>query len=134
MIDIENELFTKAAEILRSRFGSDFTVYGATVLAPSAIPCGCIVESDNFPLVRTQDSGSNENHVELVYDVNVYSNKQSGKKSECKEILAVIDDFFLGVGFTRTTKQPIQLDDVTQFRLFARYTAIVSKDSTIYRR
>lgn len=134
MIDIENELFTKAAEILRSRFGSKFTVYGATVLAPSEFPCVCIEESDNFPLTRTQDSGSNENHVELVYDVNVYSNKQSGKKSECKEILTVIDEFFLGMGFTRTTKQPIPLDDATQFRLFARYEAIVSKDSTIYRR
>lgn len=134
MIDIENPLFTRIAAELRNRFGADFKVYGETVLAPSEFPCACIEESDNFSYQRTQDSGSSENHAELVYDVNVYSNKRNGKKSECKEILSVIDEFFIGLGFTRTTRQPISLDDATKYRLFARYTAVVSKDFTIYRR
>ncbi len=134
MVDIENEVFTGCADKLRNSFGEAFTVYGETVLAPSTFPCACIEESDNFSYQATRDSGTNENHAELVYDVNVYSNKTNGKKTECKEILAVIDDYFLSIGFTRTTKQPISLDDATKYRLFARYNAVASNDSIIYRR
>ena len=134
MIDIESELFTNRASKLRDRFGAKFTVYGETVLAPSEFPCACIEESDNYAYSQSQDSGSNENHAELVYDVNVYSNKRNGKKAECKEILAVIDEYFTGIGFSRTTKNPISLDDATKYRLFARYSAVASKDGTIYRR
>ncbi|MGN0558374.1 MAG: hypothetical protein ACI4IS_02870 [Acutalibacteraceae bacterium] len=134
MIDIENELFTALADILRNKYGSDFTVYGETVLAPSVFPCACIEESDNFTYTKTQDSTNSENHAELVYDVNIYSDKRSGKKTQCKEILAVIDNYFINIGFTRTTKKPISLDDPTKYRLFARYSAVVSKNSKIYRR
>ncbi len=134
MIDIESELFTNIATKLRDRFGAKFTVYGETVLAPSKFPCACIEESDNYAYSQSQDSGSNENHAELVYDVNVYSNKRNGKKAECKKILAVIDEYFTGIGFTRITKNPISLDDATKYRLFARYSAVASHNGKIYRR
>lgn len=134
MIDIENTLFNDIATILRDKYGENFTVYGETVLAPSVFPCACIEEADNYSYTPTQDSSGNENHAQLVYEVNIYSNKTNGKKTECKGILAVIDEFFTGIGFTRTTKQPISLDDATKYRLFARYSAVVSKDFTIYRR
>lgn len=134
MIDIENEVFDKIATALRSKFGEDFTVYGETVLAPSEFPCACIEETDNFSHMRTRDSGSNENHAEIVYEVNVYSNKRTAKKAECKEILSVINGVLSGLGFTRNTKNPIPLDDATKYRLFARYSAIVSRNSVIYRR
>lgn len=134
MVDIETEIFTNVATKLRNKYGARFTVYGETVLTPSEFPCACIEESDNYAYARSGDSGSNENHAELVYEVNVYSNKRNGKKTECKEILAVIDEYFTGVGFTRTTKNPISLDDATKYRLFARYSAVASKDGTIYRR
>lgn len=134
MIDIENKLFTDIATKLRLKYGENFTVYGETVLAPSVFPCACIEEADNYCFTPTQDSGSNENHAELIYEVNIYSSKTNGKKTECKEILAVINEYFTGKGFTRTNKQPISLDDATKYRLFARYTAVVSKDDKIYRR
>lgn len=134
MVDIEKEIFTDIATELRNKYGEKFTVYGETVLAPSEFPCACIEESDNYAHTQTQDSGGNENHADLVYDINIYSNKRSGKKAECKEILAVIDGYFTAVGFARITKNPISLDDATKYRLFARYAAVASKDGTIYRR
>ena len=91
MIDIENEVFTKIATELRSQF-TGINVYGEDVRSPSSFPCVSIVEADNYTLRRTQDSGSNENHANVMYEVNVYSNKTSGKKTECKEIFAVIED------------------------------------------
>ena len=75
------------------------------------------------------------NHARLMYEVNVYSNKQIGKKSECKAIFKVIDDEFATMGFTRILKEPISnLEDATIYRLAGRYTAVVSKNKEIYRR
>lgn len=133
MIDIENEVFTKVATELRSQF-STINIYGEDVRSPSSFPCVSIVEADNYTVKRTQDSGSNENHANLMYEVNVYSNKTSGKKSECKEILAVVDEIMLGMGFTRTMKNPVSMDDATVYRMVTRYTAIVSRNQSIYRR
>lgn len=133
MIDIENEIFTKIAAELRSRF-TGVSVYGEDVRTPSSFPCVSIVEADNYTASYTQDSGSNENHANLMYEVNVYSNKTSGKKSECKDILAVMDGMFLGLGFTRSMKNPVVMDDATIYRLVARYKALVSTNQTIYRR
>lgn len=133
MIDIENEVFTKIASELRSQF-TGINVYGEDVRSPSQFPCVSVVEADNYTVKSTQDSGSNENHAKLMYEVNVYSNKTSGKKTECKEILSVIDDILLGLGFTRTMKNPVSMDDATIYRMVTRYTAIVSTNQTIYRR
>ena len=66
--------------------------------------------------------------------MNAYSNKATTKKSECKAIIAAVDEIMIGLGFTRNTKTPINLDEATKYRIFARYTAVVSKNKTIYRR
>ena len=128
MIDVENEIFTKVATELRTQFPK-VNVYSEDVRSPSSFPCVSIVEADNYTV-----SGSNENHANLMYEVNVYSNKTSGKKTECKEIIAIIDDILLGLGFTRTMKNPVSMDDATIYRMVTRYTAIVSTNQTIYRR
>ena len=38
------------------------------------------------------------------------------------------------LGFTRTMKNPVSMDDATIYRMVTRYTAIVSTNQTIYRR
>ncbi len=133
MIDIENDIFTRVAAALRADFPA-INVYGEEARSPSSFPCVSIVEADNYTVTRTQDSGSNERHASLMYEVNVYSNKTSGKKAECRAIAAVIDDILLGLGFTRTMKKPVSMDDATIYRMVTRYTAVVSIDQTIYRR
>ena len=134
MIDIENEVYNTIAEALGEKF-DPISVYGEYVKSPAKFPAVMIEEKSNSALVRTQDSGSLENHASLMYEVNVYSNKQVGKKSECKAIFALIDTEFQKLGFTRTTKEPIpNLDDATIYRMVGRYTAVVSTGKTIYRR
>lgn len=133
MIDIENDVYNVvSAAVLASYPGA--LVVGKETRMPSKFPCVSIVESDNYTVGYTQDSGSNENHVSLMYSVDVYSNKAKGSKSECKAILAIVDDALIRKGFTRTMKQPISMDDATKYRLVARYTAVADKNKTIYRR
>ena len=133
MIDIENQVFDRVAKRVREQFPDIFMV-GEYVSSPPSFPAASLIEMDNSVRETTIDSGSNENHANVMYEVNVYSNKTNGKKSECKAILAIVDDILLGMGFTRTMKNPVSMDDATIYRMVTRYTAIVSKNQTIYRR
>ncbi len=134
MIDVENEVFNRIATKLREQF-DPISVYGEYVKSPAVFPAVMIEEKANSIYQKSQDSGNVENHVSVMYEVNVYSNKQTGKKSECKAIFKVIDDEFATMGFTRILKEPISnLEDATIYRLVGRYTAVVSKNKEIYRR
>lgn len=134
MIDVENEVFNRIAKVLRENFPS-IVVYGEYVKSPASFPAVMIEEKANSVYQKTQDSGNIEKHASVMYEVNVYSNKQAGKKSECKAIFKLIDDEFAAMGFTRILKEPIpNLEDATIYRMVGRYTGIISTDKTIYRR
>lgn len=133
MIDIESAVFTKVKAALTKQFPG-ITVESTTTYSPSKFPFVCIEETDNYAYLPTRDSQGNENHAVVVLEVNVYSNKASRRKSECKAILATVDTVLAGLGFTRNTKTPINMDNATKYRLFARYSAVVSKNNVIYRR
>ncbi len=133
MIDIETPLFDMLSERLRERFAG-IKVYGEELSAPSTFPCASIVETDNYTKTTTQDSGSYENHATVVFTVTVYSNKTSGKKTECKAILSFIDNIFIHLGFVRTIKEHVTIKNATVCRMITRYTATVSKNLEIYRR
>lgn len=134
MIDVENEIFSIIAKAVRNVY-PDIYMVGEYVQSPPKFPCVSLVEMDNSAYTRTQTSSSVENHVELMYELNVYSNKKSGKKSECKAIAALIDNELAALGFSRTMLQPIpNMADVTVYRMVGRYRVVVSKDKTFYRR
>lgn len=134
MIDVENEIFSKVAAAVRVAFPSVF-MSGEYIRAPTKFPFVSLVEMSNTAYDRTQSSAGLENHASLMYEVNVYSNKTSGKKSECKAIAALIDNELATLGFSRTMLQPIpNMDDATIYRMTGRYTAVISKDKKLYRR
>ena len=134
MIDIENDIFNTVAAVVRAKY-PDIYMVGEYVKTPPKFPCISLVEMDNQSYQRTEDSGSAENHVSVMYEANIYSNKTMGKKAECKEIAALIDEQMMALGFARTMLQPIPNgDDATIYRMVGRYSAIVSKNKVIYRR
>ena len=134
MINVENEIFNIIAKAVRNAYPNAYVV-GEYVKAPARFPCVSIVEMDNTAYDRTQTSGCLENHADISYEVNIYSNKISGKKSECKAIASLIDNEFATLGMSRTMLQPIpNVDDATIYRMLGRYRGVVSKDKVIYRR
>lgn len=134
MINIEEEIFNDVATEVRAEF-PDVYMVGEYVKTPSKFPFVSLVEQDNYIYTKTQTSLSDENHCQVMYEVNVYSNKIKGKKTECKNIMALIDSAMLHKGFTRTMMQPIpNIDDATIYRMVARYSGVVSKDKQIFRR
>jgi hypothetical protein len=134
MINIEEELFSNVATRVRNEY-PDIYMVGEYVKSPPSFPCVSLIEMDNSVYTKTQTSDGDENHSQVMYELNVYSNKLRAKKSECKKITALIDSVMLEYGFTRTMLQPIpNMDDATIYRMLARYTAVVSKEKEIYRR
>ena len=134
MIDIENIVFNTVAANVRDQY-PNISMAGEYVKSPSSFPAVSLVEMDNSVRIDTIDSGSSENHANVMYEVNVYSNKTTGKKSECKAIIALIDQEMLALGFVRSTLTPVpNMNDSTIYRMVGRYRATVSSDNHIYRR
>lgn len=134
MIDIENEIFTIVANAVRNVY-PDIYIVGEYVKAPSKFPCVSLIEMDNSAYDKTQTSDNLENHANVMYELDVYSNKTSGKKSECKAIASLVDKEMSALGFSRTMLQPIpNVDDATIYRMKGRYMGVVSENKTIFRR
>lgn len=133
MIDIEQEIYELLVNKLSASF-SDLHCYNLGMPNKATFPCVTIEQTDNSVVESTQDSGSNENHVTTVFDVNAYSTKANGRKAECKEILQVVDDELSRLGFTRLSMVSFSESNATRYRITARYVAVVSKNKTIYRR
>lgn len=133
MIDIENAVYTKVYNALITAFPT-LSVTGDPVAAPSEFPCASVYEADNYSYEKTQDSGSNENHASVMYEVYVFSNKASGHKTECKNIFQVADEVLLSLGFTRKSRTPINDIGGGVYCLVGRYSAVVSQLQIIYRR
>ena len=134
MINIENEIFNDVSAKVRTSVEGVY-MSGEYVKVPPSFPAVSLVEMDNLAYTSTQTSSEMENHADVMYEVNVYSNKKTGKKNECKTIITLIDKEMTALGFTRTMLQPIpNMDDATIYRMVARYKAVVSKDKVIFRR
>lgn len=133
MIDIENQIVDMLIKALRDEFQSIY-VYGEAVKAPAGYPCVTIVEQSNTVAQQYIDSGGIENAVDVMYEVNIYSNLSKGKKQEAKKIRNFINDVLDKAGFVRTISQPVtNLNDISIYRILSRYEARID-DNFICRR
>jgi len=131
MIDIENDVFNAVATVLRTE-NSGIQVYGEYVDSPAKFPAVTIVEADNRILERMRTTNI-ENAISSMIEINVYSNKTSGKKAEAKSITDTADAVMTSIGYTRTFRQQVpNLKDATIYRIVCRYEATVDKDLWIY--
>ena len=132
MIDIENDVFTAVATVLRTEYPGIF-VTGENVPVEAKLPAVSIVEADNRVAERYRTTQEKEFAANVMYEVNIYSNKAAGKKSEAKAIASTADTAFAGLGFTRTMKnQAPNFNDARIYRIVCRYEATVDKDFWIY--
>ncbi|MCM1223012.1 MAG: hypothetical protein NC548_52030 [Lachnospiraceae bacterium] len=133
MIDPENEVYTRLAEMLRSEV-PDINIASEYVKSPSGFPHVSITQSDSYPITEREDSSLGENMVQVMFEVNVYSNKSSGKKTECKKIMGIINDFLTSMNFRRLAMTPVpNMEDATIYRITARYR-VATDGKFFYRR
>lgn len=134
MIDMETEIFNEISVRTREQY-PDIFMTGEYVKTPPSFPCASLVEVDNATFRNSLTTEGKENHVAVMYELNVYSNRTNGKKAECKEIANFIDEILTGLNFTRIMLEPVpNQDNATIYRMLGRYRAVISKEKTIYRR
>lgn len=134
MNDFLNEIFTLVAKELRSVYPGIF-VTGEYTRQPSKFPTVTLDEIENVAAENLLDSSRQENFSALSYRLQVFSNKESGKKAEARKIFATADQEMRQLGFRRIsyTTTP-EIYESTIYSITAIYEAIVGSNGVVYKR
>jgi hypothetical protein len=124
MIDIEAAEFTKVKAAIVAAYS---TCNCVTVSAdtPTTFPTMLFSQKDDPVYKQSIDSGSKENHVQPMIQIDVFTTDTMLK---AKQIMAVADTAMQADGWERTFgPQPLSL--VSPFRIVCRYQAIVKQNA-----
>jgi hypothetical protein len=132
MIDYANTVFTNVANVVRDNYAGA-TVIGEYTRKPSKFPTVTLDEISNVMVDYLEDSSNEEKFAGVTYRLQVFSNKQNGKKSEARDIFATADAEMRRMGFRRVsyTTTP-EIYKSTVYEITATYEAIVSWDGFVY--
>ena len=134
MIDYLNEIFNTLATTVRDAH-SGVTVTGEYTRQPSKFPTVSLDETENVTVGALEDSSAAEKFSGLTYRLQVFSNKQSGKKAEARAIFATADKVMLGLGFRRVTYTTTpEIYESTIYSITATYEAVVDIHGVLYKR
>lgn len=132
MIDFNNVVFTTVATAVRDNH-TGVAVIGEYTRKPSKFPTVTLDEIENVMVDRLEDSSDEEKFAGVAYRLQVFSNKQNGKKAQAREIFATADAEMRRMGFRRVsyTTTP-EIYKSTVYEITATYEAIVSWDGFVY--
>ena len=134
MIDYLNEIFTSVATTVREEHPG-ITITGEYTRQPSKFPTATLDEIENVAVDRLEDSSDEERFSALSYRLQVFSNKQSGKKAEARAIFATADGVLRRMGFRRITYSTTpEIYESTIYSITATYEAIAGADGVLYKR
>lgn len=121
MINKETEIFNTVAARLREKYPQIYVVGTELTSTPPRFPAVSIVQTNNAIRAEHSTFDSLENVVREDYKAEVYSNLETGKETQTKEITSDISDIFLELGYERTFCEPIMNSDPTISRRISRY-------------
>lgn len=82
-----------------------------------------------------EDSSNEEKFAGVTYRLQVFSNKESGKKAEARAIFATADAEMRRMGFRRLTYATTpEIYDSTIYEITATYEGVVSATGCVYKR
>ena len=132
MINIVNELYTDLVNALAT-YDTSIKTSSVYQNVPSNYPFVSFEEIDNSVNEKGSDCCEIENFANVDFEVNIYT-KDPQKKSKGDKIADVVDTLLKSKGLFRRTKNALQDTNETTYRIVMRYSGVVSKDHTIYRR
>ena len=134
MIDFNNEIFTTVATAIRDNHVGT-TVTGEYTRKPSKFPAVTLDEVSNVMVDWLEDSSNEESFAGVNYRLQVFSNKESGKKAEARAIFATADAEMRRLGFRRMTYTTTpEIYDSTVYNINATYEGVVSASGCVYKR
>lgn len=134
MNDFVNEIFNAVASSVRTAH-KEITFTGEYTRRPSKFPAATLDEIENITVESLVDSSREEKYSALGYRLQVFSNKQSGKKAEARAIFATADKKIRSLGFRRKTYTTTpETYDSTIYSITATYEAIIDANGVLYKR
>ena len=131
MLDYSNEIFDTVARDLRSLY-TGIQIKGEYVDTPSVFPTVTIDEISNVP--THLDSATTSKYAKVIYRTQVFSNAETGKRKQAREIHNSLDQILMGLGLfakTFTTTPSIYNSEI--YCITATYEGVIGADGTIYR-
>ena len=121
MIDKENEVFQAVAAGLRKKYKGIYVVGTELITAPPRFPAVSLIQTNNS--IRTEYATFDrlENVVKEDYKAEVYSNLETGKEAQTKEITTESSDIMNSLGYERTFCEPVANLDATISRRVSRF-------------
>ena len=129
MIDVASLVFDTVYNGINN-VRQDVTVTKGYIEEKASMPCVVVRETGNVPVQDTNTDDCAENYSRLTYQVEVYSEKPGIARSECRELLNLVDGIMSGMKFRRTYISDAFNENRTRYRQYARFAVIVSKGVT----
>lgn len=129
MIDIENLVCNNVFEAVNAVYPSA-VCYSEYVEFPESFPCVTLYEADNRSYRPSDDNQLSDHQATVMYECNVYSDKQTGKKEEAKAIADIVDATMQSMKFSRNMRSQIPNIDRTIYRVTMRFEAVVGEPIT----
>lgn len=129
MIDIEKLVYTTVHDAIRAQFPT-CSISDEPPEETAKFPHVTIRETGNRTYSKTLDNAPTEHHAKVTFDIDVYSDKQNGRKKVCKQILDIADATMQEMLFTRIMKNELPTVNRTIMRLKGRYEAVVEEPET----
>lgn len=131
MIDYSNEIFSAVASDLRSAY-AEVKVIGEYVSSPTVFPTVTIDEIQNTPIHL--DSAVQNKYAAVVYRVQVFSNKRTGKRAEARKLYGFVDEKLQQMGFTAVTYSATPtIYNSEIYSITATYRAVIDRNGAVYR-
>ena len=118
MIDCQDEIYDKISEKLKGKAN----VSNEYINNPSNFPYVSVVQSDNSIILNKTTCITEM--AQVMFEINVYSNEQNGRKTMCENIMKIIDNIFFSMNFRRMSMTPVpNMENSKVYRIVARYRA-----------
>lgn len=133
MVDAEELLFTELLKRLQAKYAwarnGKVGFSNDWMRKPEQLPWVTFCEEDNRTEIRYHDTSNEENAARLTYQVDVWTNREPGRKKDGRRIIKAIDEELLAMGFRRTyLNNDPSLADASLYRYIGRYSTVAEQD------
>lgn len=127
-----NHVYSRIRDAVKTEY-TDAFITSEKVSAPPHFPCVECVEMDSYPERDAITINMTDNQRRSVFEVQAFSNKQSGASIEAKAIMDIVTAEFKVMGYRCTTCAPVvNAADTTIKRYVARYTRFLGGGDKFY--
>ena len=121
MIDKETAVFKAVSTALRKKYKGIYVIGAEMSPTPPKFPAVSFVQTNNAVKGEYSTFDSLENVVSEDYKAEVFSNLETGKEAQTKEITKVISDVMSTFEYARTFCEVVPNTDSTINRRMSRY-------------